>query len=182
VSLNHKRRIFRPNAGPARALPRAGVLLAAAGGAATVLIAAWLFIGSSQAPARAPADSHVSAPPDRLAVLDGDTLRVGEHVVRLEGIAAPARGSACHGDGQIELDCGSAAANALSALVRGRSVDCTIAGHDGQGRPRANCVAEGKPLRAALVQDGWARAETAALRVPEASARAARLGIWRDGS
>jgi endonuclease YncB( thermonuclease family) len=182
VSLNHKRRIFRSNAGVAAALPSVGVWLAAAGGAATLLVAAAMFVRSSIPPAAAPASSHVSAPPDQLAVLDGDTLRVGAHVVRLEGIAAPARGSVCHGDGQMELDCGSAAANALAELVRGSSVDCSIHGHDGQGRPTGECLAAGKKLNAVLVRDGWARAETTALREPEATARAAGRGIWRPGS
>jgi endonuclease YncB( thermonuclease family) len=124
----------------------------------------------------------VAAGAEQLAVLDGDTLRVGEHVVRLEGIVAPARGSVCHGDGTLELDCGAAAANALAALVRGRSVECTIHGHDGQGRPVADCAAGGRKLSVALVQDGWARAGTPALREPEANARAAGLGVWRSGS
>jgi endonuclease YncB( thermonuclease family) len=180
--LNHKRRIFRASAGPAAALPSVGVMLAAAGGAATLLVVVSLFFGSSEAPARVPPNSHVSAAADELAVVDGDTLRVGEHVVRLEGIVAPARGSLCHGAGQTDLDCGTAAANALSSLVRGNSVDCTIHGHDGQGRPTGACVAAGRPLSATLVRDGWARAKAADLREPEASAQAARLGIWRSGS
>jgi endonuclease YncB( thermonuclease family) len=184
VSLNHKRRIFR--AGPVAlrslTLPSVGVLLAAVAGGATLLVAASLFIRSSDAPARAPADGHVSAAASDLAVLDGETLRIGEHVVHLEGIVAPARGSVCHDAGHTDLDCGSAAANALSALVRGSVVDCTIRGRDGQGRPVGDCVAAGKPLSATLVLNGWANATTADLRQPEATARAAGRGMWRSGS
>jgi endonuclease YncB( thermonuclease family) len=182
VSLNHRRRIFRSSAGVASALPSVGVWLAATSGAATLLLVASLFVRSSEAPAWPPASSRVAAGADQLAVLDGDTLRVGEHVVRLEGIIAPARGSVCHGDGVAELDCGAAAANALAALVRGRFVECTVRGHDGQGRPVADCAAAGRKLSATLVQDGWARAGTPALRGPEATARAAGLGVWRSGS
>jgi endonuclease YncB( thermonuclease family) len=179
VSLNHKRRIFRSNAGVKSVLPPVGLGLAAA--AATLLVVVSLFVRSSDAPARPPASGHVSAGADQLAVLDGDTLRVGEQVVRLEGIVAPARGSMCHGADQTELDCGSAAANALAALVRGRNVDCTIHGHDGQGRPVGDCVAAGNKLSIALVQDGWARADAALLREPEATARAAGRGVWHSG-
>jgi endonuclease YncB( thermonuclease family) len=178
--LNHKRRIFRSNAGTRSLLPPVGLGLAAAG-AATLLVVAALFVRSSDAPARPPASSHVSAPADQLAVLDGDTLRLGEHVVRLEGIVAPARGSRCRGDDQAELDCGSAAANALAALVGGRNVECAIHGHDGHGRPVGDCVAAGNKLSIALVQDGWARADAAPLREPEATARAAGRGVWRNG-
>ncbi len=182
LSLNHKRRIFRPNARPGTPLPSLSVWLAAAGGAATMLIAASWFFESSEAPARAPANSHITASADRIAVVDGDTLRVGEYIVRLAGIAAPVRGSVCHGDGQAELDCGSAAANAVSAMVRGQAVTCTIGGHDGQGRPVGTCLAGGTSLGTTLVRDGWAHAETADLLGLESEARAAGRGIWHRGS
>lgn len=163
-------------------MPSLSVWLAAAGGAATMLIAASLFLGSSEAPARAPANSRITASADQIAVVDGDTLRVGEHVVRLTGIAAPARGSVCHGDGSTELDCGAAAANAVSAMVRGKAVDCTIDGHDDKGRPMGSCLAGGVSLGNALVRDGWAHAETADLLGSESEARAAGRGIWHRGS
>jgi endonuclease YncB( thermonuclease family) len=186
VSLNHKRRIFRPNAGVLprwdRLLPSVGLLLAAAGGAVTIVVVASLFVGSSEAPARAPASSHISAAADRLAVLDGETLRIDDRVIRLEGIAAPGRGAVCHDAGQVALDCGSAAANALAGLTRGSAVDCTIRGRDDHGRPVGNCLAGGMRLSQALVLDGWARATTVELQEPEATARAAGRGIWRTGS
>jgi endonuclease YncB( thermonuclease family) len=201
VSLNHKRRIFRSHARSLpfrdRLLPSFGVLLAAAGGGVTVVVAASLFVRSSDAPARAPAGMHLSAAASRLAVVDGDTLRLGDQVVRLAGIVAPVRGSVCHdagkggaGNGEarngeagrVDVDCGAAAANALAVLVRGSAVDCTIRGHDDEGRPVGNCRAGGTGLSEALVQDGWARAETADLRETETAARTAGRGIWRTGS
>jgi endonuclease YncB( thermonuclease family) len=191
VSLNHKRRIFRSHAGRRsfrdRFLSSLGVLLAVAAGGVTIVSAASLFVRSSDAPARSSDSGRLTAAADHLAVLDGDTLRVGDQLVRLEGIAAPARGSVCrvggqaHGD-QVEMDCGAAAANALASLVRGSAVECMIRGHDDAGRPMGNCVAGGTQLNEALVLDGWARAETAGLREPEATARAAGRGIWRAGS
>ena len=186
MSLNHKRRIFRSNAARLpfrdRRPPSLGVLLAAAGGAATIVVAVSLFVRSSEAPARAPAGMRLSAPATRLSVLDGDTLRLGDQVVRLAGITAPARGSVCHGDGQSSMDCGSAAANALASLVRGNPVDCTIRGHDDEGRPVGRCRAGGTGLSEALVLGGWAKAETVDLRQPETTAREAGRGIWRAGS
>jgi endonuclease YncB( thermonuclease family) len=159
-----------------------GVLLAAAGGAMTLVVVASLFVRSSDAPAHVPAGMRLSAPAASLAVLDGDTLRLGDQVVRLAGIAAPARGSVCHDGGHETVDCGVSAANALASLVRGSAVDCTIHGHDGQGRPVGNCQAGDTHLSEALVRDGWARAVAAALREPETTARAAGRGIWRTGS
>jgi endonuclease YncB( thermonuclease family) len=186
VSLNHKRRIFRSNAGMLpfrdRPLPSVGVLLATAGGAVTLVVVVSLFFRSAEAPARGPASLHLSAPADHLAVLDGDTLRVGDKVVRLAGIVAPARGSVCHGTGLVDMDCGSAAANVLASLVRGSAVDCAIGGHDGQGRPVGYCVAGGTRLNETLVLEGWARAQTEELRETESAAHAAGRGIWRTSS
>jgi endonuclease YncB( thermonuclease family) len=186
VSLNHKRRIFRANAKPlpfrGRRLPSLAVLLATAGGAVTIVVAASLFVRPSDAPARVPAGLRLSAPAASLAVLDGDTLRLGDQVVRLAGIVAPARGSVCHDGGRESVDCGVAAANALAALVRGSAVNCTIHGHDDQGRPVGNCQAGDTGLSEALVRGGWVRAEADDLREPETIARNAGRGIWRTGS
>ncbi len=186
MSLNHRRRIFRITTAPVprrrAALPSLGVLLLAAAGAATVLAAVWLFVRSSEAPAGALVSGHIVAGAGDCAVLDGNTLRVGDRIIQLAGIVAPQRGSLCHGERQAELDCGSAAANALSSLLRGRTVDCAIVGHDKQGRPVGNCLAGGRQLSEALVLDGWARAEAAGLAEPEAAARTAGRGIWRSGS
>jgi endonuclease YncB( thermonuclease family) len=185
VSLKHRRRIFKPGIrqAPLRRLklPPPGVWLAAAGGAATLFTASWLFVRSSDAPALAPANDHIAAPADALAVLDGDTLRVGDQVVRLAGIAAPLRGRACRNGAQA-VDCGTAAANALAALVRGRAVDCTVNGHDDHGRPVGDCTAGTVALSAALVRDGWAHASSPALQQDENAARAAERGIWRTAN
>nr|WP_294507092.1 thermonuclease family protein [uncultured Rhodopila sp.] len=181
MSLNHKRRIFRSGAVvvPRRlpGLPSPGVWLAAAGGTATLLAAAWLFVRSSDAPAHAPPSRHITASPGTLAVLDGDTLRIGDQVIRLDGIAAPPRGSVCRA-GDRDVDCGAASANALAALVRDKPVDCGITGHDGYGRPVGDCMAGGVALSGAQVRDGWARAQSAALRQSEESARSSGRGLW----
>jgi endonuclease YncB( thermonuclease family) len=180
VSLNRKRRIFRPSIGsvPRRSLnvPPIGVVVAAVGGVATMALAAWLFVRPSYAPALAPLSSEIGASSAELAVVDGDTLRLGRQVVRLNGIAAPARGTDCG-----SVDCGAAAANALAALIGGHTVDCRIEGHDRQGRPLGTCQASGVQLNEALVRDGWAHAITASLRRTEDDARKAGRGIWRTG-
>jgi endonuclease YncB( thermonuclease family) len=158
-------------------LPAPGFWLAAAGGTATLLAAGFLFVRSSDAPAHAPPSRHLTAPASALAVLGGDTLRVGDQIVRLDGIAAPPRGSACR-SGAREVDCGAASANALASLVHNKPVDCGITGHDDHGRPVGDCQAGGVALSEALVRDGWARAQTALLRQSEDAARTAGRGIW----
>ncbi len=182
MPLNQKRRIFRPAKGPFRglALPSHGVLLAFIGGALTLGAVAWVALGSSQAPARPPSVSFLSADPGQVAVVDGGTLRLNDRVVRLTGIVPPARGDTCHAKDGAGFDCGVAAANALAAMVSGHAVECTLRGHDDGGRPLGSCATEGAALNHSLVATGWARAEPgdAALRNAEAEARDAGLGVW----
>ena len=181
MSLNRKRRIFRPTIGPAPRIrvdvQQLGVALAAIGGVATMVLVTWLFVRSNEAPALARPTAQIAAAASDLAVVDGDTLRLGRQVVRLTGIEAPARGKACGA-----VDCGTAAANALAALVQGRGVDCAIFGSDRYGRPMGVCRASGVDLNAALVRDGWAYATDRNLRPTEEDARRAGRGIWRAGS
>jgi endonuclease YncB( thermonuclease family) len=190
VSLNRKRRIFRSGLasalpslgrGLAGALPSPGLLVAAAGGLAMIGAVVWLFMRPSDAPALVPEVQHVSAPANRLAVIDGGTLRVGDDIIHLSGIIAPARDTRCRTATGAEQDCGVAAANALAALVRQRQVDCAIHGHDALGRAEADCQAGGVSLNEAQVREGWARAQTGPLRETEAAAKAAGRGVWRNG-
>ncbi len=182
MSLNHKRRIFRPAIAPLRgaALPSRGWALALAGGVLTALAGVWMALEPSQAPARPPSEGYVAADTSRVAVLDGGTLRVGDRVVRLAGLDPPARGEACHGLDGAGFDCGVAAANALAALVRDGSVACTLRGHDPVGHPLGHCVSQGAALNLALVAAGWARADRTQsdLSRAEDAARAGRRGLW----
>ncbi len=114
-------------------------------------------------------------------MVDGGTLRVRDSVVRLDGIAPPARGEVCHrADGSAQ-DCGVAAANELAALVhKAPQVDCQVRAHDAMGRALAVCDAQGKQLNHALVAAGWARVDgtQAALQPVQAEARAEKRGLW----
>ncbi|HVY16859.1 MAG TPA: thermonuclease family protein, partial [Rhodopila sp.] len=153
------------------------VIVAAAGGAVTMALVAWLFVRPTYAPALAPVNSQIGAKASDLAVVDGETLLLGRQVVRLGGIVAPARGTECG-----STDCGVAAANALAGLVHGQDVNCQIEGHDDQGRPLGACRTKDVALNEALVREGWARAVDAKLRQSEDDARKGGRGIWGGGS
>jgi endonuclease YncB( thermonuclease family) len=123
---------------------------------------------------------ELAAPPTQVAVVDGGTLRLGEHVVRLSGVKPPARGTPC-GSG---LDCAAAAMDALAAMVREFPVACQVTGKDTLGRPLAVCEASGTELNWAVIAAGWARADEQqpALRQAEAAARAQHRGVWASAS
>ena len=125
------------------------------------------------APGTLPAEV-ITALPGQVAVIDGETLRVGATVIRLSDILAPSRGEAC----AAGPDCGGRATAALADLVRGQSVECHVSGRDGMGRPAGRCDAGGRDVNIALVATGWARAETPAFSDAETDARTHKRGIW----
>lgn len=110
-------------------------------------------------------------------VVDGETLRLGDRVLRLYGVEAPARGQACGG----VPDCGGKAAEELARLVRDRAIECRIHGQDRFGRAFGVCRAGGVEVNGSLVAAGWASADVVALPALaslEQTARAAGRGMW----
>jgi endonuclease YncB( thermonuclease family) len=182
VPINRKRRIFR---GSSLAAPRGRftarpTLLVGVFGAIVAAGAALLFLPSTPF-GRVPAGpEQLVADATRVAVVDGATLRLGERVVRLRGIVAPARGDVCRGTGGISFDCGTASAEALANLVRDRALTCRLAGRDREGFLQARCDAGNGDLARAQVTAGWARPDADAndLRLLSDDARAKRHGVW----
>lgn len=109
---------------------------------------------------------------------DGDTLRIGERRVRLDGILAPERVVRC-GDVNVFR----ASIDALRDVTRSRQVVCRISDQpDAAGRDLAQCRVGDIDLNAYMVANGWARDwplhSGGAYADEEAAARAARLGVW----
>lgn len=155
-------------------------LVGAVLGALVVLLAA-----PSDLFGRVPSPSGVlSADPAHLAVVDGETLRINETVLHLQGVEAPPRGRMCPRGNGTSFDCGMAAAAALADLVRGRHVECHLAGRDSTGYPQAQCQAGETELNRRLVAEGWAHAKTEmpAFTHEETEARTAARGLWRSGA
>ncbi len=183
MPIERPRRIFRAGSAAARSGGRGGVtttvmagVVGAVGGAALVLLAlpADLF-------GRVPSPSGVvTADSQHVAVVDGDTLRLRETVIRLQGVSAPARGVICPSG----ADCGAAATEALAALVRDHTVACTLNGRDPAGFPQGLCEAGGREINRTLVATGFAhaRADVVAFAAEEEEARTGRRGLWRNGA
>jgi endonuclease YncB( thermonuclease family) len=147
------------------------VVIAAAAMAALGLSA----LGVPDVSGEAAADSSVISAPSRdVAVIDGETLSLRGTVVRLSDLTAPARGQAC----AAGPDCGGQAAAVLADLVRDRSVECHVSGHNRLGQLSGHCLAGGRDLNVALVGSGWAWAGSPVLSAEEIGARARRRGIW----
>jgi endonuclease YncB( thermonuclease family) len=193
LPLHRPRRIFRGSSLVAPAFVPgvgSGVLLlvlaglVAAGAGVFVVpfdLPAALFRRAASPAGPAPT-SLVAAEAPLVAVVDGDTLRLDETVVRLLGVAAPGRGRSCPDGTGAGYDCGAAASAALAALVRDRPVACRLSGRDRAGLAQGVCQANGTEINRALVAAGWARADSPGLDAAEATARAGRLGLWRNGA
>jgi endonuclease YncB( thermonuclease family) len=154
-------------------------LIGVLGGAALML-----FFSPSTLFGRVPQlAGQLTADAPQVAVVDGQTLRMRELVVRLQGVVAPMRGQDCLGKAGTHFDCGAAASEALAALVRGHAVICTLDGRDDAGFPQGMCEAGSVNINRAVVAGGWARTDdhTSELGKDEAGARAMHLGIWRAG-
>ena len=177
--MKSPRRIFRPSSSTWSSRAGKAVL---GWLAASVVVAGVIGIGwSSDLFGRAPGGpERLQAEPNQVAVIDGDTLRLGGRVIRLAGIEAPVRGDLCRGG----TDCGGAATMLLAGLVRDRRIDCRLTGNDGMGRPYGACDVNGTDLSSAVVASGWARArpDAPALADLELRARKQGAGLWGDAS
>ena len=172
-----RRRIFRP-APSARRLGGAFAVFAFA-----ALTSLTLAIGlPSNLFGSAPNEQEWRAPIADIRIVDGETLRLGERVLRLANLDAPGRGQACRDVAGARFDCGDAAAAALAGLIGGRDVVCRLSGRDSFGRGLGTCSAGGVELNAGLVAGGFASADGGSLRLMEQEARRASRGLWADPS
>ena len=117
----------------------------------------------------------------RARVVDGDTLELGAHRIRLHGVDAPESAQTCR-TGATRWPCGERATRALSGRIDGRTVACEEKDRDRYGRIVAVCRLGAEDLNAWLVARGWAlayRRYSSDYVDEEAAAGAARHGIWR---
>lgn len=134
---------------------------------------------------RVPSPSgSISAEAPRVAVIDGDTLKLHDSIIRLQGVEAPPRGHSCRKVDGTGFDCGAAAASALADLVRGRTVVCHMSGRDSAGFTQGMCEAGETDLNRRLVAEGWARAraDVPAFSDEEHRAQSEQRGLWRGGA
>ena len=117
-------------------------------------------------------------------VTDGDTIRIGETRIRLEGIDAPEMSQQCtHADGS-GWQCGGAAKAALIQKVGNLSVRCEISATDKYGRLLGTCWSGTVNLNGWLVRSGWAvayRRYSMRYVSDEQVAQSKRLNIWSGG-
>jgi endonuclease YncB( thermonuclease family) len=122
--------------------------------------------------------------PGGLTVRDGDSFKLNESSIRLDGIDAPELKQNCNSaDGSI-WRCGPESRKQLGILLKSGEVKCAATAKDRYGREIATCSA-GKIADVAkeMVRQGWATASgregEGKYAAEEAEARKAKRGIWQ---
>ncbi len=115
-------------------------------------------------------------------VVDGDTLWLGIHKIRLDGIDAAERDETCTKDGK-KVACFGLALDELKKLVSGAELKCEI-DRDYFGKPKmshnrylATCHANGVDVARAMVLSGWAKADGYLYRQEEGQAKISEIGL-----
>lgn len=115
-------------------------------------------------------------------VVDGDTIIVQGHRVRLWGIDAPELRQLCRTWYWRPYHCGRDAAVVLARLTRGRIVECQPRGREEHRRTVATCATDAGDIGAEMVRRGWAldffRYSAGRYRTEQEAAYRERQGLW----
>jgi endonuclease YncB( thermonuclease family) len=118
-------------------------------------------------------------------VIDGDTLRIKNEKIRLEGVDAVEQKQTCmitkSQKAKSVWQCGKKATEALTNKVRGKEIRCYSERRDSYKRIVATCELEGENLNRWLVSNGWAVAYsfyTTAYVPEEVVAKREQKGVW----
>jgi endonuclease YncB( thermonuclease family) len=109
--------------------------------------------------------------------IDGDSLRVSGHEIRLKGLDAPELAQWCDNQAGRRYACGVEAKRWLTARLRRGAVSCRISGTDRYGRLLGACEAAGAPLNEAMVREGLA-VSAGGYEPAEQEARRQAIGLW----
>ena len=90
-------------------------------------------------------------------IIDGDTLSIGNQVIRLYGIDAPENAQDCQRNKGKHYNCGAEAVNALKELLQNNAV-CAGDEFDSYRRLIAICHSGSTELNRTLVRSGYALA------------------------
>ena len=123
-------------------------------------------------------------------VIDGDTVRINNHRIRLFGIDAPEKKQLCK---RIYLSiiflsfkknyhCGEISTKKLVKLINNKTIQCYVKGKDRYKRKLAICHRNKLNINSWLVRNGHAVAYKKYSKkyiIQEAEARKSKLGMWR---
>ena len=113
-------------------------------------------------------------------IVDGDTVFIGTHKIRLEGIDAPELKQKCEKKG-AEYLCGKLAKNKLTKKINNQIIKCISSGKDRYKRHLATCYMREINLNKWMVMSGYAisyRRYSKKYALEEEFAEHNKLGLW----
>lgn len=116
----------------------------------------------------------------KATVIDGDSIEVDGHLVRLFGIDAPEEAQNCY-SGNLAYPCGAEATRYLSDMIYGQRVRCQVNRIDHYDRILGSCLWQGRNIAEVMVLSGQALAwphHTQLYSATEDTARLKGAGIW----
>lgn len=149
--------------------------------AVALAAAAWVFV------APAPATAQEATVSGRARALQADQIVIGTQRISLWGIDAPDpdQDRECVASNRVFYGCYTNAKRALEILVDLGPVECKDTGQKNYVNfPYMTCTMGGIDIAEDLVKSGWAfafRLQTDKYVAAEATAKAAKKGMWQDG-
>ena len=120
----------------------------------------------------------VSGKPTR--IVDGDTIHLDGHIIRLASVDAPEIGQYCQDRDGVAWPCGRYARDVLAGMINaGGIIDCKIVAKDRYNRLVGRCFSGVLDVQKALVASGLGVASYSnAYTDIEEDARTSKKGIW----
>lgn len=115
-------------------------------------------------------------------VVSGDTLTLNNRVIKLFGVAAPDISQTCADASGRGYKCGQQAIAWLSSWLADNEIKCHVLGQDDRGVLTAVCMLGPYDIGAALINAGWAVADTrqTQIYVPyQNQALTNKRGLWQ---
>ncbi len=115
-------------------------------------------------------------------VINGDTLALGGRAIKLYGVAAPYKSQTCADSSGKGYKCGQQSISWLSNWLADNDVKCHILSEDDRGNAYGVCMLGPYDIGAALVNSGWAVADTRQTKIYlpyQEQAVANRRGLWQ---
>lgn len=115
-------------------------------------------------------------------IINGDTIQIGNRIIRLFGIDAPEPSQTCATRTGTSYRCGQKAALELRKMLGNSEVVCNIMEQNARGHAIGTCAVGPYDVGAAMISNGWAvayRQFSGDVYVPyENNARSQQLGLW----
>lgn len=124
-----------------------------------------------------PPEGRPSTITGAVTVTDGDTIKVDDIKIRLNGFDTPEKGSVCGG-----TDVYQKASDALVSFAGSRDAKCKLTGEKSFDRYVGTCSVSGRDIGTFMVESGWGRDwpkfSDGKYAAAEKTARSAKRGLW----